>query len=255
MNSRIPLIAAIALTSGVGAQTPSNLAGPSSNPEPSRIWEIPALGYGLKDWSTLRLTNNSNSDASFQVDVYCGRGNRLPLEPRVTVEPQQTREIRISAETIVPVLCWARVGQLSGELGSGIQIRAVVEMLRGNQLEDYDRTPHQESADSFWVIPQQEVSGQQLYILNTSDTATTLTFCAANKPEPKACQRKGANPVRRVAKARQPVVVDVQNFSEKYLIAASSEPGHAILQVFNEDPGHRKVYSTESSISFDTPEN
>ena len=246
MNARIVLVAAIALTSSIRAQTP---------PEPSRAWEIPALGYNFKDWSTLRLTNNSDSSALFQVDVYCGRGNRLPLEPRVTVEPQQTREIRISGETIVPVLCWARVGQLSGTQGPGIQIRAAVETLRGNKLEDFDRLPQQESADSFWVIPQPEVSGQQLYILNTSDTATILTLCAANKPEPKACHGKGANPVRRAAKARQAVIVDIQKFPQKYLIAESSEPGHAILQVFNDDPGHRKVYSTESSISFDAPDN
>jgi hypothetical protein len=202
----------------------------------------------------LRLANNSDSPATFQVDVYCGRASRLPLGPRYTVEPHQTREIRISAETIVNVLCWARVGQLSGALGPLIQIRASLETLKGNQLEEFDRPPRQASADSFWAILEPEIGGQQLYILNVADNPTILTFCVANKPEPKECRRKGVNPIRRLAKPRQAVIVDVKKFAKKYLIAESSEPGRAILQIFDDGAGHRKVYSAESSISFDTPD-
>lgn len=250
------LVAALALTIGARAQTPPSLATKSSNSEPLRIWEIPALGYSIKDWSIVRLTNNTNSAASFQVDAYCGRAKRLPLDPTYTVEPHQVDEVRISAETIVTVQCWARVSQLTGELSPGIQIRATVDVLNGNRLEDFDRQPRQASADSFWAIPEPEIGGQQLYILNTSETATILTFCMANKPDPKECHRKGAHPVRRLANPRQAVILDVNKFpSKKCLIAESSEPGSAILQVFNDDPGHRKFYSAESSISFDTPEN
>jgi len=91
--------------------------------------------------------------------------------------------------------------------------------------------------------------------LNVADNPTILTFCVANKPEPKECRHKGVNPIRRLAKPKQAVIVDVKEFSKKYLIAESSEPGRAIIQVFNDDPGHRKFYSAESTISFDTPEN
>ena len=219
------------------------------------MWEIPALGYAPRDWSSLRLTNNTDSPAKFQVDVYCGRGNRLPLDPTYAVEPHQTREIRISAETIVPVLCWARVGQLSGVLDPGIQIRASLETLKGNQLEEFDRRPSQASADSFWAIPAPEISGQQIYILNVAENPTILTFCVADKPEPKECRRKGANPIRRLAKPKQAVILDVKEFTKKYLIAESSEPGGAIIQLFNDDAGHRKVYAADSTITFDAPEN
>jgi hypothetical protein len=240
-------VAAIVLATGARAQSPPK--------EPSRFWEIPALGYSPRDWSSLRLTNNSDSPALFQVDVYCGRGNRLPLDPKYMVEPHEAREIRVSAETIVAVLCWARVGQLSGVQGPGIQIRGSLETLNGNRLEEFDRHPSQASADSFWAFLGPEVSGQQLYILNVADNPTILTFCIANKPEPKECRRKGVIPIRRLAKPKQAVIVDVQKFTKKYLIAESSEPGRAIIQVFNDDPGHRKVYRAESTISFDTPEN
>jgi hypothetical protein len=249
-NGFYALIVVIALTLGARAQSLPN----TSAPEPSRIWEIPALGYSLKDWSSLRLANNSDSPATFQVDVYCGRASRLPLDPRYTVEPHQTREIRLSAETIVSVLCWARVGQLSGVQGPGIQIRASLETLNGNQLEEFDRQPRQASPDSFWAIRGPEISGQQLYILNVGENPTILTFCIADKPEPKECRRKGVNPIRRLAKPRQAVIVDVKKFSKKYLIAESSEPGRAIIQIFDDAPGHRKVYTAESSISFDTPD-
>ncbi len=203
------LVATIVLATGIRAQTQPNLATRSSNSEPLQIWEIPALGYSQRDWSSVRLTNNTDSAASFQVDAYCGRGKRLPLDPTYTLEPHQEREVRISAETIVTVQCWARVSQLTGLLSPGIRIRASVDVLNGNRLEEFDRQPRQASADSFWVTPTSDIRGQRLYILNTSETATILTFCMANKPEPKECHRKGVHPVRGVAKPRQAVMLDV----------------------------------------------
>ena len=61
--------------------------------------------------------------------------------------------------------------------------------------------------------------------------------------------------MKRVAEARQAVVVEIKKLSRKYLIVQSSQPGRAILQVFDDTPGRRKFYSSDSSISFDTPEN
>jgi hypothetical protein len=55
------LVATIALATGIRAQTPPNLATGSSNFEPLRIWEIPALRYSPRDWSIVRLTNNTDS--------------------------------------------------------------------------------------------------------------------------------------------------------------------------------------------------
>jgi hypothetical protein len=255
VNAYISLIVIVALASGVRAQTPPDLASTSLSLEPAQVWEIPALGYGANAWSILRLTNNSDSAASLQVDVYCGAGNRMPLGPAFAVEPHKALDIRIDAQSVVAVLCWARVSVFSGMRGPGIQLRAFLETLNGNQLEDFDREPSLASGNSAWALPEPEIAGQQLYVLNASDKPTVLTFCVANKPEAKACQSKGANPVHRLANPRQAILVDVKKFRKKYLIAESSEPGRAIIQVFNDQPGHRRVYSSESSISFDTPQN
>jgi hypothetical protein len=202
----------------------------------------------------LRATNNSDSPAPLQVDVYCGRGNRFPLGPAFTVEPHKTQEIRIEAETFVPVLCWARVSQPPQTPLPSIDLRASLETLNGNQLEDFDRNASQFSAEPGWAIPQRDIAGQQLYILNASETPTVLTFCISNSNNVKACERKGANPARRRANPRQAVFINVPKFAKKYLIVESSVPGRSIIQIFNDDPGHRKFYSAESSISFDAPD-
>lgn len=257
VNVLITLLAAIALASVVSAQTPPapDLATSSLSLEPAQAWEIPALGYGPNEWSILRITNNSDSPASLQLDVYCGAGNRLPLDSTVAVPARNSRDVRIEAQTTTPVMCWARVNEISGVRGRAVQLRAFLETLKGNQLEDFDREPALASANASWAFLASEVAGEQLYILNASDKATVLTFCAANKPYAKECNRKGSNPVTRLAKPRQAVLLGVKTFHKKYLITQSSEPGRAILEVFNDKPGHRRVYTSESSISFDTPEN
>jgi hypothetical protein len=188
------------------------------------------------------------------VDVYCGNGDRLPLGSTFTVEPHQTSDIRIDGATTVAVLCWARVAELSGAALSGIQLRAFLETLSGNQLEDFDRQPGQAIENSTWALPAMEVAGQQLYVLNASDKPTMLTFCAANKLEPKACERKSTRPARQLLNPKQAVLVNVQKFRQKYLITESSKPGRAIVQVFSDLPGRRRFFSSESSISFGTPD-
>lgn len=88
-----------------------------------------------------------------------------------------------------------------------------------------------------------------------------LTFCVSNKPQATECRHKGANAIQHVAKPRQAVLLDVKKFRKKYFIVEASEPGRAIIELFNDDPGHRRVYTSETSISFDasdtpdTPEN
>jgi hypothetical protein len=67
------------------------------------------------------------------------------------------------------VLCWARVREISGARGGAIQVRAFVETLKGNQLEDYDRKPANASENSAWALLEREVEGQQVYILNASE--------------------------------------------------------------------------------------
>lgn len=256
MNSRIALFVAAALPGILGAQQPlPSLANTSLSLTPAKAWEIPALGYGPNAWSILRLINKADFPASAQVDVYCSQGDRFQLAPTVTVEPHKTTDLRIEASATVPVLCWARVKQLAGTGDEGIQLEAFIETLKGNRLEDFDRKPGRVSPEESWAIRKADVDGRQLYVLNSAEAQTVLTFCGANKPEPKACERKGANPVHRVAEARQAVVVEIKKLTKKYLILESSHPGRAILQVFDDGPGRRRVYSSESSISFDTPEN
>jgi hypothetical protein len=252
------LILLVVLAFGAGAQTPPDLATSALSLEPPQVWEIPALGYGPKAWSILRLTNDSDLAASLRVDVYCEAGNRLPLEPKFAVEPHQMRDIRIEAETSKEVLCWARVREIAGARGGAIQVRAFVETLKGNQLEDYDRKPANASENSAWALLEREVEGQQIYILNASEKPMALTFCVSNKPQAKQCAHKGKNAMQHVAKPRQAVLLDVKKFRQKYFIVEASEPGRTIIELFNDDPGHRRVYTSETSISFDasdTPDN
>ncbi len=241
------------LASVGGAQTP--LASSSLSLAPRQTWEIPALGYSSDAWSILRITDNRDSAALLSVDVYCGGGDRFPLNSPVSIEPGKTLDIRIEAPTSVPVLCWARVAEISGERSPGVQLRAFLERLKGNQLEDFERKPGFETSNPAWAIPQPQIAGQQLYILNASEAPTQFTFCAANSPDPKACHRKGVNLVQRVAHPREAVVINVKKFPKKYLITESSHPGGVIVQVFDDQPGHRRVYTSESTISFGDSDN
>jgi hypothetical protein len=255
VNARISLFLATALASIMCGQIPPDLATTSLSLEPARVWEIVALGYGPNAWSVLRISNTSDSAAALHVDVYCGGGDRLPLGPKFIVEARKGLDIRIDGTATAAMLCWARVTEESGMRGPEIQLRAFLETLHGNQLEDFDRGPGQATANSAWAILEHEIAGEQLYVLNATDKPTVLTFCIGNKPDPHECKRKGANPVRRLANPRQAILVDVKTFRKKYLITQSSQPGRAIIEVFNDQPGHRRFYSSESSISFDTPEN
>ena len=243
---------------GVGAQTPPDLATSALSLEPAQVWEIPALGYGPKAWSILRLSNDSDLPASLQVDIYCEAGDRLPLDSTFAVEPHQMRDIRIEAETSHEVLCWARVREIAGARRGGIQVHGFVETLKGNQLEDFDRKPVNALGNSAWALLEREVEGQQVYILNASEKPIGMTFCVSNKPIVTECRHKGKNALHHVAKPRQAVLLNVKKFRQKYFIVEASEPGHTIIELFNDDPGHRRVYTSETSISFDasdTPDN
>jgi hypothetical protein len=251
VTARFTLLIAI-LAQAVSAQSLANLPTNSLSVVPPQQWEIPALGYGPGAWSMLRFTNNSDTPAAIQADIYCGPGTRLPLAPTFNVQPRKTLDIRIDAPTKNPIMCWARVN--SGMGPPSLQLQASIETLKGNQLEDFDRQPARPTANASWAILGAKVAGQQLYVLNASEAETTLTFCSANKPDPKACEKKGSTPIKRVAGARQAVLIDVKKFTRKYLITLSSHPGRTIIEVFNDDPGHRRVYTAESSISFDTPD-
>jgi len=251
--ARISLFLAITLASVAGAQTP--LASSSLSLQPRQVWEIPALGYSSDAWSILRITNNTDSAALLRADVYCGAGDRFPLNSPVSVDPGKTLDIRIEAPTSVPVLCWARVAELSGERTHGVQLRAFLERLKGNQLEEFERKPGFQTSNPAWAIPERQVANGQLYLLNASDTSTQFTFCAADTPDPKACHRKGVNLVQRAAHPREAVVINVNKFPKKYLITQSSHPGGVIVQVFDDQPGHRRVYTSESTISFGDPDN
>jgi hypothetical protein len=237
------------------AQTPPDFSSSALSLAPARVWEIPALGYGPNLWSVLRFNNETDVAASVQLDVFCQAGARMQLAPAFAIQPRNSLDIRIEAPSKDLVGCWARVQQLTGVRGSGFDLRAFVESLKGNQLEDFDRPAGLATANAAWAFSAAQIAGEQLYFLNASDTPTTLTFCSASKPDPKACDKKGAKVVRRLANPKQAVQLDVLNFPRKYLIAESSRPGRAIIEVFNDKPGHRRVFTSESSISFEDPDN
>jgi hypothetical protein len=249
---RISLFVATALLSVIRAQTP--LASSSLSIAPRQSWEIPALGYSPDAWSILRFTNNTDSAALLRADVYCGPGDRFPSNSPVSVEPGKTLDFRIEAPTTVPVLCWARVAELSGDR-HGVQLQAFLERLQGNKLEDFERKPGFETSNPAWAIAEPQIADRQLYLLNASETTTQFSFCASDSPDPKTCHQKGVNLVQRVARPREAVVINVNKFPKKYLITQSSHPGGVIVQVFDDQPGHRRVYTSESTISFGDPDN
>ena len=105
-----------------------------------------------------------------------------------------------------------------------------------------------------WAIAKSQIADRQLYLLNASETPTEFTLCASNSPDPKTCHRKGAKLVQRAAHPREAVVLNVNKFAKKYLITLICHPGGTIVQVFDDQPGHRRVYTSESTISFGDPD-
>jgi len=210
-----------------------------------RVLEIPALAYGADMWSILRLTNTSASPQSVSVEAYGRKGDRLPIGPAFTVPPGAPLDVRIDGKGD-PEMGWARV-----TAAAAVDVKAFVEVLEGNAIEDFARHPHDASGESRWVSRASSVEGKQLYFLNVADQPTVVSFCTSDDPRPSGCGKKKPAPVRFPVNPKQSVAVDVRKLLRRYFVIESSVPGGAILALFEDAAGTRKVFSSNSEIRFD----
>ncbi|MBZ5575644.1 MAG: hypothetical protein LAP40_03675 [Acidobacteriia bacterium] len=222
------------------------LWGQPSEPAPSlQVHYIPALAYGPSEWSILKLTNASASVQSVTVDVYGESGDRLPIGPAFTAEPGATLDVRVEdSGAATSAMAWARVTAFAG-----LDVQAFVEILQGNAIEDFARRAHSPSADSHWVSRASVVQGKQLYFLNVAEHPTFVTFCAVNNARQASCP-KGPPAARYPVNPGQAVSVEVGRLGRRYFLTESSAPGAAILALFDEGQGIRKLFSSKSDIRF-----
>lgn len=218
----------------------------------SRTWEIPALSYGPNIWSILRLANHAATPRTVRLEVYGENGDRLPVAGALDLAAGEMREIRIDSPTGDGESCWAKVMELSQD--AAVDVDASVEMLKGNAIESYSRKAKDPSANDVWVTRAADVEGKQVYFLNVFDRATTLEFCATNNRDQRSCRAQGRTAAARFrVNPNQSVAVQVKKLRQRYFIAESTVPGKAILLLFTDGPGSKRVFSSESSIEFDTP--
>lgn len=238
---RICLFAVMCLAVCWG-QTPADRSGTT--------WYVPALGYGSGAWSILRISNRSALAETVRVEVYRESGERIPLEPQADIAPGATREIRIDGPSSTDQLCWAKVVQPPGN--PPLEIQASIEILRGNVLEEFVRRAHRASSDAHWVTRSAAVEGKSLYFLNAGNP-TVVSFCTAKKPSPDECGRHKERVARFPLKRGQALSIQVRKLRRPFFITESSAPGAAVLVMFDDSPGRKSFFSSDSSIQFDEP--
>jgi hypothetical protein len=212
-----------------------------------RTWEIPALAYGPNFWSTVAITNHSAGKANLRMDVYRETGELLKSEPSLELNPGEMRNIRIEGPSGVEESCWAH---LTGPPEVDLDVSGAVEFLRGNAIESYERPPKIPSARDAWVSRASDISNKQVYFLNLAPNATTLTFCSTNRREQRTCARETVHTARFLVKPNQAVAVQVHKLREKFFILEPSSRARAIVLLFSNAPGNRKVFSSKSSVDF-----
>jgi hypothetical protein len=238
------LLAVAVLAQALWGQAPAGV---------SRTWDIPALAYGPSMWSILRVTNRAATPRSLSLEVYRENGERLAIAAALDLAPREMREIRINSPTGEEESCWAKVTELSED--TALEVDASVEILNGNAVESFSRKARDPSANDVWVTRAADVEGKQVYFLNVFDRPTTLEFCATNRREQRSCQAQGRTSAARFrVQPNQAVAVQVKKLRQRYFIAESTVPGRAILLLFTDGPGSKRVFSSESSVEFDTPE-
>ena len=196
-------------------------------------------------WSIIRLTNTGTAPASARVEVYQEDGMRLPLGPMFDIEPGATRDIRIDGKTGRDEVCWARVA-----LGDDVEARGIVEILKGDALEDFPRAAHELTDRARWVTLTSAVTGKYLYFLNAAEQATVVTFCAADQPQPGVCKKKQTTSIRVPVGPRQLIGVQVRKPHRRFFITESSAPGAAVLTLFDTGPGDKRFFGSKSTVEF-----
>jgi hypothetical protein len=212
---------------------------------PARTFYIPALAYGPNGWSIVRLTNSSATRQTVRIEAFREDGTTLPLDPAYDVEQGATRDVRIEEKSAEAEMCWARV-----VLPEGVAARGYVEILQGNSLEDFPRELHELSDTARWVTLASRVEGKQMYFLNAASRATMVAFCAVKQTPPNACEKKGTRSARYRVGPNQSLAVQLKKMRATYFITESSVPGAAVLVLFDNGPGVRKQFGSNSSIEF-----
>lgn len=232
-----------------GQQTqtaPGSNVSPSVESYPVETPQIfPSLSYGPNAWSILRLTNPAASPKSVKVDVYCGDGERLSLEPLYTVNPHDSVEIRIEGDKSKDEMCWARIEDVSQRKSKpSLQANARAEEVNGNKLENFPQRVAKPERNNRWLSPAASVSNRDLFFLNTSDKATVLTVCPFDAVVP--C----TGPIRVAVNPKQSVVLKVGTIRRSYLLIRSSVTVSAVIGLLRAGSSTTRVFSAESSIDF-----
>jgi hypothetical protein len=223
-----------------------------SQTAPGRTWQIPALAYGPNMWSILHLANRAPAPGKVLLEVYRENGERLPMADAWEIPAGGTREIRIDSPNGAEESCWAKVTEISQD--SALEVDGSVEMLHGNAIESFSRKAKAPSARDVWVSLSAEIAGKQVYFLNIYDQPTTLEFCATNNREQRTCLLPSRTATARFrVNPNQAIAVQVKKLRQKYFIAQSTVPGRAILLLFADGPGSRRVFSSDSSVEFEKP--
>lgn len=213
-----------------------------------RTWYLPALGYGPTAWSIVRITNSSAFARSAHIEVFREQGEPLPFEPEITVPARSSRDIRIEKPGSAEELCWARVSEPDEHLPP-LEVKGILEILRGNTIEDFNRGPHAASGRDRWVSRSANVQGRELYFLNVASKPTTVSVCAVNQPN-EECRKRGSAAAHYMVAANQSISLQIRKLRQRFLAIESSAPGAAILVLFTDGPGTKKVFGSDSSIHF-----
>jgi hypothetical protein len=210
-------------------------------------WEIPALSYGPDRWSVLKLRNASDFPRSVLVSVWDSRGTKLPIDPVFELAPGQTTEIRIEPSgTSKKENSSAAITTVSIRPGE-LRVEAFVEVLKGNQIEVFERPPAQPENTGFWFLPRKQMDGNVMYFLNAGTQKTEVSFCWV-ETQRQGCTGKGTN--RFVIEPRASILVAAGKGSGDYFSAQPAARGRNLVVLIAEGPGDRKTFSSESAIRF-----
>jgi hypothetical protein len=224
-------------------------AGGQTAPDAAvQTWYVPALGYGPNAWSIVKFTNSSDAPRSVRIEVFRENGEPLPVDPEITVAPGSSRDLRIERPGSQDELCWVRITEPAGDRPA-LEIRGLLEILKENAIEDFPREKHAASSREQWVSMAVNVQGKELYFLNAADKPTTVSFCAVNQPRD-GCRKRGTAAAHYMVAANQSISLQVRKLRQRFFMIESSDPGAAILVLFTDGPGTKKVFGSDSSIHF-----
>ena len=214
----------------------------------ARTIEIPALAFGTNQWSVVKLTNPSAEAHRVTLEVYRQNGERMPFEGNLNLNPRESVELRIEGRTDkFREMCWARIFDVSGD----IEATAVIEILKGDTIESFDRPPKEPSRATSWIVPSWTVQDKDLYFLNASDKPVEVSFCTTSSRFTGACPKRGV--AHYPMQPNQSVLVGIRKLHQQYFLTTSSTRGRAVVVLMTPGMGDRKMFSSDSSIQFGDP--